>query len=268
MTEYNDLTINSGQTLTGKAWTGTVGGIYAKFVSGTCTVTGTIQLTGKGFVGGNLGGQYANGGQGEGTAGAGNTNTRIYNGNGGGGGNDGVNNTGGGGGGNSGLGGYAGGSTATDTRGRSVGNAGITNVNFGGAGGGPSQGETNPQTQRGGNGGGICIIIAKAFTMSGAITTGGNQGTIYSTNGTYGGSGAGGCILIKSQTATLGTNLATSLGAAAQGSGNNPGGAGSNGYIHLDYKTSYTGTTNPTLDATQDATLDYPASSNFFAFFS
>jgi len=70
----------------------------------------------------------------------------------------------------------------------------------------------------------------------------------YQGHSQVGGSGAGGSILLKAQTATLGTAQIT----AAGGAGNNPG---SIGRIHLDYYTSYTGTTTPTLDATQDNNL-------------
>ena len=64
---------------------------------------------------------------------------------------------------------------------------------------------------------------------------------------------------MKAQTATLGSGLITcpsaSGGAAYSGITLPYGGASSTGRIHLDYSNSYTGTTNPTLDVTQDLTL-------------
>ena len=46
MKEYNSININSGKTLTVKAWNGTVGGILAYLCSGTTLVTGNISADG------------------------------------------------------------------------------------------------------------------------------------------------------------------------------------------------------------------------------
>ena len=55
-----------------------------------------------------------------------------------------------------------------------------------------------------------------------------------------------------SQTATLGSGLITADGGPQNVLG---GAAGGDGRIHLDYSSSFTGTTSPTLDATQDDSL-------------
>lgn len=68
---------------------------------------------------------------------------------------------------------------------------------------------------------------------------------------------------LKAQTATLGTTKIVGV-AGTRGTSFRIGGLGSVGRIHIDYKTSYTGTTNPTIDARQDLSLN-PASSGFLA---
>ena len=55
MPSYSSGNIAGGVTITGKAWNGTVGGIYAKFCSGTFTLAGTLTGTGKGYRGGKKG---------------------------------------------------------------------------------------------------------------------------------------------------------------------------------------------------------------------
>jgi len=288
MTEYNDLTINSGQTFTAKAWNGTVGGIIAKFVKSTFTVAGTVSLAGQvssgrtggagiGFRGGNNPSSYGaneasmtgesptgasiqqNGANG---AGGGGAHTNGVAGGGGGGGSHATNGATGGE-----QSGGSGGQAATT----SLGTAALTTMLFGGAGGGAIwyQGASAAVTG-GGGGGGIVLIIAKSITVTGSITVAG--GTSAASTYATGGGGAGGSCLIKCQTATLGTNLITATGGVPPtptegGFVTCKGGNGGSGRIHIDYKTSYTGTTNPTLDVTQDATLDSLASSNFFAFF-
>lgn len=258
MKQYNNLTINSGQTLTAKAWNGTVGGIIAYFVKGTVTINGTISALGGNATDttGNPGspGQYQfKGGaygnptpwSGEGTGGASNQ-TYAANGNGGCGAATSPTSTGAGGGhafaGTNGSNGNAGG--------LAVGTASLTNMNFGGGGGGGRDTGNPPNAGAGGGGGGIVFIVGSNIVISGLISVnGGNTGSNY----WKGGNGAGGSVLLKCVTATLGTNKITSL------AGTGAGTTASVGRIHLDYKTSYTGTTNPTLDATQDLSLDYPS---------
>ena len=73
-----------------------------------------------------------------------------------------------------------------------------------------------------------------------------------------GGGGAGGSVIVYTQTATLGTALVTATGGLGGYNTNAfpiPGGAGGVGRVHIDYLTSYTGTSTPTLYATEDDTL-------------
>jgi len=247
--------------LTGTAWGGTSGGIIALMCNGLLTLSSTSNVNAIGYRGatahsGGNGADYS----GEGTVGA-SANSQSANGNGGG---AGENETSGaparagaGGGGNGAVGtaGTGTGGSSGGTGGTIGGVAALTTMVFGG-GGGDCAKYVDSTFAVGGNGGGIVIIIAKQFTLSGAMTSTGGAGALTSFNGQGSGGGAGGSILIKSQIATLGTNLFTASGGAG-GIANSaaPGGTGAVGRIHLDYLTSYTGTTNPTLDVTQDKSL-------------
>jgi hypothetical protein len=256
MPQYSSFTQNSGHTLTAKAWTGDVGGIVAFFCSGTTTVTGSLTALGKGRAGGAGNSSGGTGVQGEGTSGTGSANTAQNSGGGGGG----LNGNGGG-------GGYITGGVGITGDG-GTGNAGsapgagslVTQCYLGSGGGG---GGHSTQGTNGGIGGGLFFIFTKDLVVTGTLNDNGGN----SANSTYraGGAGSGGGVLIKCQTATLGTNLITSSGGTGGTSeGGNRGGAGSVGRIHMDYKTSYTGTTTPTIDVTQDTTLNDVSSSNMF----
>jgi hypothetical protein len=265
--QYTNVTINSGITYTCKAWDGNVGGIIGWLANGTTTSTGTITANGNNGSSGNdpaggagigfRGGQGLDGTptitayQGEGTAGA-SSQSQSANGNGGGAGSENAAPGGeaGGGGGNG-----TAGSNATTSRpglgGSTAGSADLTTMVFGGGGGGGAREATN-NTGSGGGGGGIIFITSADLVVTGAITSNGGNGGDPSGNSAAGGGGAGGSILFKVQTATLGSSLVT---ATAGSGGNGYAGAGGVGRIHLDYYTSYTGTTSPTLDATQDGSL-------------
>ena len=255
--QHSSITIDSTKTLTGVTWGGTTGGIIALMSSNGITVSGNISTASKGYGGGagttDTTGQVQE--QGEGTAGAAIL-SQSANGNGGGGGKNEYGSqswTGGAGGGNGAAGSDATGrnGSPTSTGGTSVGSVGLTTMVFGGGGG-----EYNSAS--GGNGGGIILLIAKTITITGTIVTGGGAGAGVGGGSSGSGGGAGGSVLMKAHTATLGTNLITSSGGAGGTSSyGTPGGAGAVGRIHLDYKTSYTGTTTPTIDTTQDITLDY-----------
>lgn len=266
--QYQNVTINSGNTLTAKAWNGTVGGILAFFANNTLTYSGTSTCSDKGFSKGNGGAGStnntydANGLFGENiNAAAGNYGNNSANGNGGGGGsyNASVNYGGGGGGGGNGATGEQGTTSggAGGLGGATAGTENLTTMVLGGGGGGGSGGG-NPGGPgfAGGNGGGIIFIAAQNIVITGAITANGSQGSGSGHPGYdegAGGGGAGGSILLKCQTATLGSNLLTASGGPrATKNGGQYGGAGGVGRIHLDYSGSYTGTTNPTLDATLD----------------
>lgn len=259
--KYTNVTVNSGKTWTAKAWNGTVGGILAFVCNGTLTNNGSITAKGKGFSRGGLSVAGQAGNQGEGTGGIG-TQSTSSNGNGAGGGAFyalSPANGGGGGGGNqtNGTDGVSG-AVSGGTGGLSSGNDGLTSMTFGGQGGaGGSQGT---RAGNGGLGGGIIFISAVTISNVGTINADAAnhpQGVTASANGGGGGGGGGGSILIKTQTATLGTLLVTAAagsGGAGFGGGAN-GSNGSEGRIHIDYYTSYTGTTRPTINASQDNTL-------------
>lgn len=248
--QYSSFTQNSGHTLTAKAWDGNVGGIIAFLCNGATTITGTLSVAGKGFLGtGAVAGKP--GTQGEGTDGAGGTASSNPNGNGGGGGGDGGGsvNGGGGGGGNGAAGSNGGGSIANG--GSTSGVAALTSMTFGGGGG---EGSDGTVVGAGNQGGGIIVLISRTITITGAVGAygidGGSGGA-----GAGGGGGAGGSCLIKAQTATLGSSLIAASGGSGGSGTTGAGGSGGNGRIHLDYLTSYTGTTTPTIDVTQDLTL-------------
>lgn len=264
--QYNNVTINSGVSYTAKAWDGNVGGIIGWFAKGTTTINGSVTGAGKGFRGGNGATSQGQASSGEGTAGA-SVAQRSANGNAGGGGQgDDV---------QGGAGSNGGSGTTAYTRGNyglvgnTSGTASLVTMVFGGAGGGGSEYGSSPAGPIGANGGSIIFIVTNDLIVNnttGSLVVTGNTGTTGDNVGS--GSGAGGSILLKVKTATLNTTRVTSTGGSAVASwSGNTGAAGGVGRIHLDYKTSYTGTTNPTLDATQDSSLDYAPSSNFFMFF-
>jgi len=132
-----------------------------------------------------------------------------------------------------------------------VGSADLTTMVFGAGGSGAAMNTTTTSTcANAASGGGIVFVAGVDVVVTGSITADGGDGA----NGTDdldGGAGAGGSVLIKAQTATLGAGLITATGGTAGG----VGGAGGDGRIHIDYLTSYTGTTSPTITASQDATL-------------
>jgi len=251
--QYTNVTINSGITLTAKAWNGTVGGILGFVASGTITGTGTISGTGKGFRGGTAG-ATTNALQGEGTPGLGANELTAANGNGGGAGSD-YQSGSGGGGGNGVAGVNGGGSSSWGYGGSVVGTTDLTTMLMGGGGGGArvGGGHAPDPGNAGGAGGAIIFISGTTITITGSIISGGVVGaTSWETGG---GGGAGGSILIKAQTATLGSALITAPGAAGGVGNTNSGGAGGAGRINLDYYTSYTGTTTPTINVINDQGL-------------
>lgn len=246
MKQYINVTVNSGVTWTVSAWDGSKGGILPFLFNGTFTSTGSTSVAAKGYRGGTgVNGTQAT--QGEGVTGTGSA-LSIANTSGGGGGFDSGEGHEGGGGGHATVGGRinqggVGGTVSGDS-------TDLTTMNFGGGGGGGSY----PLGSGGGNGGRSGGIIFASGTsivvtpITGSLSANGEDGA-GSEAGGFGGGGSGGSILLKAQTATLGTNLVTAAG------GNSSGSVGSVGRVHLDYYTSYTGTTTPTIDATQDNTL-------------
>lgn len=271
MPQYSSGSIGGGVTITGKAWNGTVGGIFAKLVNGTFNGTGTINISGgdgavanDNAAGGTSGGFRGGQGEASGTqawSGESATGTSLQqssaNGMGGGGG-DGP----GGGGGNQGAagggGGYANAGTAGEVAGGggtagagggTGGSASLVTMVFGGAGGGGGNNVDEANGVGGGGaGGGIIFIIAKTIDLSGMTIVkadGGNGGNGFR----VGGKGAGGSILLKGQTITLGTGKVTAITPTTSGT------ASSDGRIHADYLSSVTGTTSPTIDSRLDTSL-------------
>lgn len=259
MPQYSSGLIDTGVTITVKAWNGTVGGIYAKFSNGTFTITNTLIGLGKGYRGGTgVSGATANyvAGGGEGISGFSGTGPGAQNITGGGCGRQGVAAGGDGGGGG---GGYF--ATGSNGSGSSPGSGGssngiaslVTGFHLGGGGAAGGGGSNGP----GGNGaisGVVVLIIAKTILVNGSLP---NNGAVGESQGgslgrTGGGGGSGGAILLKGQSVTVGSSLITATGGAGgTGTGGN-GGAGSVGRIHIDYSDSISGTTNPTLDSSQD----------------
>lgn len=260
--QYTNVTVDITKTYTTKAWNGTVGGMLGFIASGTFTYNGTVSANGgagaNGAGGGGEGGGFRGGDPtlepsipafcGEGTGGASAQQTGA-NGNGGGGGSG----SGGGAAGGNGTTGFT--STypapSAGTVGGVSGSADLTTMCMGGGGGGCT-GNGIATVGGGGAGGGIVFIIAATITKgsSGLLTANGGAGGGDGSNDRFGAGGAGGSILLKAQTATLGTGQITATGGIGAFDAN-----GGDGRIHLDYYTSYTGTTSPTLDATQDNSL-------------
>ena len=246
--QYGNVTVQSGGILTTHAWDGTTGGIIVFRASGTVTIIGSLTANALGFRGGYPVNPNNQGYAGESYSGLGGQIARTSNlGAGGAGGNWG---TGGGGGyGSSGDNGLSGANYGYG--GTAYGQTDLSKLFFGSGGG---AGSYNNYSGRGGNGGGIVILFANTLSISGTLTSSGEQAPSMIPGGGHtadivGGSGAGGSILIKSKTVTLGANLVSASGGASQTSGNQ-GGAGGVGRIRIEYGT-LTGTTNPVASTQQ-----------------
>lgn len=269
MRQYNNVTINSGVTLSAKAWTGDVGGILGFFAKGTVTVAGNISANQAGYLGASTrpitSGNHT-GYQGEGNLGARDTISRNPNGNGGGGGVEPSNNGGGGAG-----HGLAGTNGQTSPNGGLAGviadHPELTTMVFGGGGGSGCGGNNNGTGGAGGRGGGLSFIFAANITVTGSITHTGGNGANGSTSVGGGGGGAGGASLIKCIDGVFGTNLITALAGAGSTGASRNGGAGAVGRNHVDYSGSISGTTNPALSNRLDATIISTLLMNDFFFF-
>jgi large repetitive protein len=271
--QYSNVLIDTGVTLTSKAWDGNVGGLVGWFCKGKTTVTGTITATGKGYRGATAVGAQANAKQGGSHPNESFTTATTANTGGGGGGlgtgdADGADGGGGGnysGGAGSGTNGDGGVGHVPGSAGSTYGVATLVSL-FPGSGGGGGGGSIGVSGSTGGAGGGAVAIFSKEITITGSIVTGGTTGGTGSGDSGSAGGGAGGSVLVKSQVATLGTAKITAPagGAGAKSGEGGAGGAGGTGRIRLDYSHSYTGTTTPTLSVVQDTTIvDLPT-----AFFS
>lgn len=247
---YNNVTINTGKTLTAKAWNGTTGGIIGFVYSGTYTNNGTITATGKGFRGG-TGGTRSSDTTTAGESYMGTTTAKTVNY--GGGGNTGVHSggSGSGSGGSYQTAGTDGGGGVTGQYGATYGSPTLVTVDFGSGGGGGYEDGGGVIGGAGGAGGGL-VYIEGANCTTGIITA---QGAVGTASTTYsGGSGAGGAIIINGQTITWSAGVSAAGGAAS--GGGSAGGAGGNGAIHTNYLLSIiSGTTTPTYTSTQDDSL-------------
>ena len=229
-----NYTINTGVTVTLPAWDGAKGGIYFVIAKNAISVVGTIQASGKGFRG------PGGGSQGESELGAGASNNQGANGMGGG---AALYNSSPGGGGHA-TAGQAGtsggGETYVGAGGGTFGNASLTIMDFGGAGGGNGDAGGN------GHGGGAVVLIGKTITVTGSILA---NGTVASTA-----AGAGGSTLYKGEVINLGSGLVAANGAIGATYARKCGDGG-NGRNHADYSKTLSGTTSPSLDYTLDVTI-------------
>ncbi|MGE0636446.1 MAG: gliding motility-associated C-terminal domain-containing protein [Bacteroidia bacterium] len=224
--EYTNVTITA--TLTGADWNGTVGGVLIFIASGTVTMNADIDISGKGFRGGNFSiahgpchftdyfyplgnGEGAEKGEGICETITGKETGRGAQANGGGGGNS--HNGGGGGGGNASAGGFGGyeydgafcsNNMNTGTRGEggkllTYGNA-TQKIFLGGGGGGGQQ--NNDEGMMGTNGGGIIIIQANTIINNGNEIISSGPDAPLSGWDAAGGGGAGGTVLLDVQNFT------------------------------------------------------------------
>lgn len=234
------------------AWNGTTGGVEVICGEKSVTVSGALNLKSLGFrAGGSRDGasQPASSATvGENYGGTQPSQRASLNGAGGAGGTTSSSSAGGGGAGY-GTDGTDGAVSDYGYKGVAFGSEDLTKIHIGPGGGGYCYGGQEPAN--GTEGGGICIIIAKNFTVSGSIDVGASDTAVKSVTG---GCGAGGSFLGVCQTATLGTGLVTAIGGTNRGT-SAKGGNGGVGRIAIHHSGTVTGTTNPTYDGTTDATL-------------
>ena len=254
---YTNFAVKSGVTLTANAWDGIKGGVLAVRASDSADISGTIDMSGKGWHGGL--GAYWYGGAGEsyngGPTSIDSSSSMSANGGGGGGGGsaglvDGQ--TGGAGGAayaSNGTNGGSGRYTPTIGYGAaSYGSSDLSKIYFGSGGGGNSVidgGDSNS----GGAGGGIVIIFCgSSFSVgtNGSVLANGSDGYV----GTHQSSGgSGGSIYIVGPTASIGSNKVLS-NPGASGTGihipPNPGQSGPSSSGRIRITGTLTGTSTPT----------------------
>ncbi len=282
--QYDDVTIQSGGTLTAGDWdnletvpttpTGTAGyqtGLLVFRATGTTTVSsgGSINMNGKGYRGG--AGSSSNAVlsyRGESTGGVNDTQTATPTTQGGGGGTLICQGGGGGGYGAAGVSGIRSGSSCSNyaNLGASYGNANLTQLHLGsggGGGGGGYGGTWNILGGTGGDGGGAILIYSdQLINAAGSIVSNGTDGGAGGVGDTIpaggGGGGAGGSIHLQAKTVNVSgtTTTAAGLGGVTNvGSYGSPytelnggrasGGNGAVGRIKIT-ATNITGTTTPT----------------------
>ncbi|MBI3395228.1 MAG: hypothetical protein HY042_05290 [Spirochaetia bacterium] len=219
MPQYNDVTINSGASITANSWNGQTGGIVIFRAKGTVMINGNIDVTQTGYRGGTglnpFAAQTAN--QGESHSGLGTASNAQNNGAGGGGSN--LNNTTNG---SGAPGGYAvtapdpfqfvwsgSPSGVTGAPGSAISNPALSTLLMGPGGGGLSQGSSQcGGIANGGTGGGVIVVDAYDIEVgsSGSILAVGGKNGICVWHYQLSGAGAGGSVYLRSYIMHLGTN--------------------------------------------------------------
>jgi len=258
--QYRAVTVQSGGTLTAPAWDGQTGGMLVFRVRDNLTVDGTINMTGKGFLGGSGGyrcGCHAYAGESY----NGTTPNCCSNGC------SVPANDGGGGNGADYAGSSAGGCGAgygtpgsippfgKDMHGAAYGTPDLSVIFLGSGGGGGYQDWecSGGPGGAGGRGGGIVLVSARQAQVNGSLISNGNSGVDKpSWPGDGGGGGSGGSVLVRTQVADVGTSVAALGGAGGLGQDPGQNGApGGVGRIRLEYCQSFTGTTTPQASTQQ-----------------
>jgi hypothetical protein len=252
---YRNVDVASGATLTGSAWDGVKGGVFAIRASGTVKVDGTLSMKGTGYAGGAKVSAVNTGGiQGESLAGVGSTATTANGGGGGGGSGDSTtttpcttHGTAGGGGGYGASGGNAV-HTCGGLGGTTYGSSDRLFLGSGGGSGGTDNVMTvHPPSGLGGAGGGIVQILAPSLTINGSVNASGNTGegdlvgvecnssstTLCWDYSGPGGGGSGGTIAVSASNLTGVGNLVYTGGLGGNGydSASRDGGKGSSGRL-------------------------------------
>jgi hypothetical protein len=266
---YTSVTVNTGASIVSTAWDGYSGGVVSFKVNGLLNVSGSIDVSGRGFRGGVGGANGCSnypwpttaGDRGESFRGTNSVtacNRRasvvghlvaVTPRNGGGGGGAGstssARNGGGGGGGSYGVQGAAGSVSSSGENGGQPGAVYNSVLSYGmalGSGGGGGGRGVNAQGGAGGIGGGIIYIGASRVIITGTVVSNGGNGNpgLASDDGSGGGGGgSGGSVILKSPNLNIGTSKVGVTGGALgakYGNGGN-GGAGGAGRIGLEYNT-------------------------------
>ncbi len=225
---YSNLTVPTGSTLTitnllsasGTPQDTPRGALFA-FVSGTCTIDGTINArasnTGYANGGGSGGG---GGGASSAAAGQSGLNSTLF-------GSGGILSAApGGSGGQAGAQGAAGSTPTTNTQ-RFIWNLGITLGVFGGSAGGTG-GSVGGGAASGGSGGGAVVLVCGSIDFSGSIDVSGGAGATGSQGGGGGGGGGAGVVLMAASN-YLGDSGAILLSGGSGGPGDSGAGSGGMG---------------------------------------
>jgi hypothetical protein len=253
---FEDVIVNVASSITAPAWNGYYGGIVI-FRSNTLTQIGTIDVSEKGFRGGDCNGcgDSAWGDQGEGYLGTG-IGALAANGNGGGGGYgpSGFNGEPGAGGG-LGTAGANGVSSFTSLGGTSIGDTDITNLFMGGGAGGGGDDDNPTIKAQYVDGAGAVMIFSKDSTNVNILANGedgvGNTGAAGTTGG-----GAGGTVWITSENISI-TQI-SAIGGIGFIDADDTGGNGGVGRIRLDYYNSSGAAPNPVAGKIGNISLNYP----------